>query len=115
MTQQLSAAIAASGNEWRKPGVRVVDPVSGIGLRLFVQRSWCFDANTKMMSAKKEIEIEHRAIAAGPDWLDDATAGCLAGLLTAAQLREVMGDCYIGGLDFKQTVARAYLASKGAM
>ena len=74
-----------------------------------------------------------RAIAAGPDWQDAATAGVLLGLMPDAVMRRAWPDlnavCQRDGWavlvksglirEVSQTrnesIARAYLASKGAM
>ena len=136
MTQiDLSHAIAATGDEWQKPGVRVVDPVTGAAWRRMFD-SWQADND----AAKEITNSSHlatysglRAIAAGPDWQDAATAGVLLGLMPDAVMRRAWPDlnavCQRDGWavlvksglirEVSQTrnesIARAYLASKGAM
>lgn len=148
MTQQLSAAIAASGNEWQKPGVRVVDPVTEAAWRLS-GRSWrnaensqadvllmksCMESDMGGPSHMNESDAQNRAIAAGPDWHDDATVGVLLGLMPDLSIRakweykcnelpRIIGwwaesHPPLQAVDLVPTrneaIARAYLASKGA-
>ena len=142
MTQiDLSHAIAATGDEWQKPGVRVVDPVTGIAFRMRAQvyriaelsADWRrFITDEQPDSAPMVFDIQSctdRAIAAGPDWQDDATAGVLLGLMPDARL-DVWDNMWTGrswtcwpeigkngvsGKTRNEAIARAYVASKGAM
>lgn len=149
MTQtDLSRAMAATGDEWRKHGVQVVDSVTGNRWRRH-NESWLRDSVTGLDDqwAAGPLEILatapwlndvielRRAIAAGPDWQDDATAGVLFGLLIDFDVYCVHGVfyCHLSkgvtvaralfdsrqafgeGATRNEAIARAYVASKGAM
>ena len=133
---QLSREVAAASSAWAIPGVRCLDPETGIAFRVNADFTFCPDseAHSNAWGTWRDRLTEadaypdgldgrssaaNRALAAGPDLLDPVTVNALLG-----EDGQVIDGCqggvaaYVGtayAVDSTRTFAicRAWIAAKG--
>jgi hypothetical protein len=132
---QLSREVAAASSAWAIPGVRCLDPETGIAFRVNADFTFCPDseAHSNAWGTWRDRLTEadaypdgldgrssaaNRALAAGPDLLDPLTVNALLGEggtveRIAHHWSADVGDVPRGGISRTEAICRAWIAAQG--